>query len=234
VVIIGGGRVGRAAGRALVEQGLDYRIVEQLPERIRDPNKYVLGNAAELEVLEQAGIMATSIVIVTTHNDDTNIYLTLYCRRLRPDIQIISRATRERNVATLHRAGADFVLSYASMGANAIMNLLNRNDILMVAEGLNIFRVKTPPDLVGKTIAETSIRQETGCHIIALQFEDGVLINPNPTQELSPEAEMILIGTVEAEDQFLREYSIDQDKLGPEPPKKRPFRPGRSGPQRRF
>ena len=54
-----------------------------------------------------------------TGNDDTNIYLTIYCRKLHPDIQIISRANRERNVSTLHRAGADFVASYASMGDHA-------------------------------------------------------------------------------------------------------------------
>ncbi|PJF45449.1 MAG: potassium transporter TrkA, partial [Candidatus Thermofonsia Clade 3 bacterium] len=111
VVIIGGGRVGRAAGRALAERGMDYRIVELLPERVRDPAKYVLGDAANLEVLIAAGIRKTPAVLVTTHDDDTNIYLTIYCRRLRPDVQIISRARLERNVATLHRAGADFVLS---------------------------------------------------------------------------------------------------------------------------
>jgi voltage-gated potassium channel len=38
VVIIGGGRVGRAAGDFLAEQGIAYRIVEQLPERVRDEN----------------------------------------------------------------------------------------------------------------------------------------------------------------------------------------------------
>ncbi len=36
VVILGGGRVGRATGRALAKRGLDYRIVEILPERIRN------------------------------------------------------------------------------------------------------------------------------------------------------------------------------------------------------
>ena len=44
---------------------------------------------------------------VTTNDDATNIYLTIYCRRLRPNMQIISRSTMERNVTTLHRAGAD-------------------------------------------------------------------------------------------------------------------------------
>lgn len=87
VVIIGGGRVGRAAGRALAARGMDYRIVELVPERVRDPAKYVLGDAADLEVLVAAGIRKTPAVLVTTHDDDTNIYLTIYCRRLRPDVQ---------------------------------------------------------------------------------------------------------------------------------------------------
>jgi Trk K+ transport system NAD-binding subunit len=112
VVIIGAGRVGRATAAALAEREVDYRIVETNPERIRS-DKYILGSAADLGTLEKAGIRETSAVVITTHDDDTNVYLTLYCRRLRPDIQIISRATLERNVSTLHRAGADFVLSYA-------------------------------------------------------------------------------------------------------------------------
>ena len=82
-------------------------------------------------------------VIITPHDDDLNVYLTIYCRQLRPDIQILSRATHERNVATLHRAGADSVLSYASMGASAVMNMLKRSKILMVAEGLDLTGIPT-------------------------------------------------------------------------------------------
>lgn len=207
VLIIGGGRVGRATGRALVAQGLDYRIVELLPERIRDPEKYVLGDAAELTVLEQAGIRTTPSVLVTTHDDDTNIYLTMYCRRLRPDVQIISRARLDRNVATLHRAGADFVMSYASMGANAIFNLLNRSNILMVAEGLDVFEVEIPISLAGRTLAESEVRSSTGCTIVALRTADTSLqINPNPHQRLPVAGKLILIGTVASEQQFLKLY----------------------------
>jgi len=209
VVIIGGGRVGRAAGRALTERGMDYRIVELLPERMRDPSKYVIGDAADLEVLVNAGIRKTPAVLVTTHDDDTNIYLTIYCRRLRPDVQIISRARLERNVATLHRAGADFVLSYASMGASAILNLLNRGEILMVAEGLDVFEMETPESLVGKTIAESQIRDLTGCTVVAIE-QDGVThINPDPFVPLSAAARMVLIGTVAAESRFLKRFTHD-------------------------
>lgn len=207
VVIIGGGRVGRAAGRALAARGMDYRIVELLPERVRDPDKYILGDAADLEVLVAAGIRKTPAVLVTTHDDDTNIYLTIYCRRLRPDVQIISRARLERNVATLHRAGADFVLSYASMGASTIMNLLNRDSILMVTEGLDVFEVEIPEGLVGKSIAEARIRQLTDCTVVALEQDGMMTVNPDPHLPLPAHAKMVLIGTVAAENCFLKRFT---------------------------
>jgi Trk K+ transport system NAD-binding subunit len=115
VIIIGGGR---AAARALEERDVDYRIVEMNPGLIRDPEKYVHGNAADLATLERAGLRECPAVVITPHDDDQCIYLTIYCRRLRPDIQIISRAVGERNVSTLHRAGADFVLSLCLDGCD--------------------------------------------------------------------------------------------------------------------
>jgi Trk K+ transport system NAD-binding subunit len=186
---------------------VDYRIVEELPERVRDPKKYVIGSAANLGGLEKAGIRETSTVIITPHDDDLNVYLTIYCRQLRPDIQILSRATHERNVPTLHRAGADIVLSYASMGASTAMNLLQRSKILMVAEGLDLFEVPVPAELAGRTIAESSIREQTGCSVVAIHTERGMEVVPNPSEILAANANIVLIGTVEAEDRFLELYS---------------------------
>ena len=206
VVILGGGRIGSATAHALAEREIDYRIVEKDPAFIEDPRKCVLGDAAELEVLKEAGIMNSPTVVVTTNDDDVNIYLTIYCRRLRPDIEIISRTTLERNGATLHRAGADFVMSYASMGANMIFNLLRRSDVVMVAEGLDVFRVHVPPVLAGKTIMESEILEKTGCTVIAMSADGAMQMNPAPTESLASGGDMILIGTVEEENQFLQQF----------------------------
>lgn len=206
VIIIGGGRVGCATARALTERQIDYRIVEQSPERVIDSKNYVLGNAADLAVLKKAGIMETSTVIITTHDDDVNIYLTIYCRRLRPDIQIISRATYDRNVPTLHRAGADFVMSYATMGANAIFNLLKQTDILMVTEGLNVFKVKVPQSLTGLSIAQSNIRENTGCTIIAIGGNGSYQVNPAPDTIMQKDFELVLIGNIEAEEKFIKTF----------------------------
>jgi Trk K+ transport system NAD-binding subunit len=187
---------------------LDYRIVEILPERVRklDPEKYVVGDAADLDVLTRAGILEAPTVIVTTHDDDLNVYLTIYCRRLRPDIQIIGRATRERIVATLHRAGADIVMSYASIGASSLMNLLRRGRILMVTEGLDVFRVNVPAALVDQRIADSAIRERTGCNVVAISTPEGERIVPGPEQVLPADAQLVLIGSIEEEEQFLEVF----------------------------
>ena len=113
VLIIGGGRVGRQVGDSLKEYGLKYKIIEKQVDRVIDPACYVTGDAADLKTLEAAGIRTAHAVVVTTHDDDVNVYLTIYCRRLRPDVQIIARANTDKNISTLYRAGADAVLSYA-------------------------------------------------------------------------------------------------------------------------
>jgi voltage-gated potassium channel len=206
VLILGGGRVGRSAARGLRDRGIDYRIVEKDPDRVHDEEHTIIGNAADLVCLESAGIRAAPAAIVTTADDATNIYLTNYCRRLRPDLAIVSRATLERNVSTLHRAGADFVMSYASMGANTIMNLLERGDVVMVAEGLDVFRTPIPGALAGRALRDSRIRERTGCHLVAWQTGDGMVINPPPDARIPTDGdgEIILVGTTEAEQKFMR------------------------------
>ena len=203
VVILGGGGVGKATGRALAEREIDYRIVEKDPSLIRDRSHEILGSAAELDVLQKAGIMETPAVIITTSNDDLNVYLTIYCRRLRPDVQIITRASRDRNVATLHRAGTDFVMSYASMGANTMLNMLKRSEILMLAEGLDVFKLRVPKSLAGRSIADSRVREQSGVSIVAVVRDTEMEVNPDPTTVLVADAEIVLVGSDEGEARFL-------------------------------
>jgi voltage-gated potassium channel len=207
VVIIGGGRVGSACARALASEGVDYRVIDKVQRAVADPERFVLGDAADREVLRTAGLLEAQAVVVTTHDDDMNVYLTLYCRRLRPDIQIISRSTLDRNIDTLHRAGADFVMSYASLGANAIYNLLRREDVLLLAEGLSAVEMNIPPSLAGRTLGETAIRETTGCNVVAIDAPDGLIVNPPPETRLPLGARIIVIGGADAEERFLELFA---------------------------
>ncbi|HEY5744178.1 MAG TPA: NAD-binding protein, partial [Terrimicrobiaceae bacterium] len=215
VIVVGGGRVGRALGRALKELDVDFHIVESNPTRIRDKVEYVEGSAADYDTLERAGINHAPAIVITTHDDDTNIYLTIYCRRLRPDIQIISRSTLERNVSTLHRAGADFVLSYASMGATTIFNYLRRAGVVVVAEGLHLAETRVPRTLANQTLTEAAIPRETGCNVVALRSGKEMIINPDPATILKEGVEIILIGTPESEQRFMQLYGAQTIEAKP-------------------
>lgn len=204
VIIIGGGRVGRAAAHHLKRRNMRFKIIDKNPDRIRNKENFILGDANDLNTLKKAGIDTAHTVIVSTNQDDINIYLTIYCRHLRPNIQIVARSSVERNVHSLHRAGADFVMSYATMGANAMYNIYEDNDIIMIAEGLNVFSLKTPSKIVGKTIIEADIRHKTGCNVIAYSSDGEQFINPDPNTPLPEHSDLILIGETRAEETFIK------------------------------
>ena len=214
VVVIGGSRVGSATARALTERGIAWRMIERdanhRPPGVPDAD-FILGDAADEAVLKRAGIDAAPAVILTSHDDALSIYLTILLRHLRPDIQIISRATQEGNVKTLHRAGADFVMSTASLGAGRILNLLRHGSIVTIAEGLNIVRVKVPPALAGKALAETTVRQDTGATIIATVEDGAMRVNPDPADPLPRDGELLLIGDAATEEKWAQRYGAGAD-----------------------
>lgn len=214
VVVLGGGRVGNVVARALSERQIPFKIVERSEMLSEYRNVQIIGDAADFNVLKEAGIDDAHTVIITPNKDDTNIYLTLYCRRLRPDIQIISRATLDRNLHTLQRAGADFSLSYSTMGANAIFNFLQRGEVVMLAEGLNIFKVEVPEKMCGKKISELDVRDQTGCTVVGVERNGDVLLQPDPDFIIQKVQKMILIGTLESEKKFWKYYNQGKPSEG--------------------
>ncbi len=205
IVILGCGRVGVSAAQYLESVGRTYRFVEK-KARISDSidrKHIIVGDAADIDTLEEAGIRHCPSVIITTHDDDTNIYLTLYCRRLRPEVQIISRANLDRNIGILHAAGADLVLSLASMMTSSIVNLLAPGKVFMLNEGLKIFRCKIGVKLQGQSLIDSGIRNLTGCNVVALQDGEGNMhVNPAPDHIFRKKEEMYLIGDSLAEQTF--------------------------------
>jgi Trk K+ transport system NAD-binding subunit len=206
VLILGGGRVGLAAADALQQADIDFRIIEKRQKLAAD-SRYIHGSAADINTLTRAGIDLAPSIIITTHDDPTNIYLTIYCRRLRPDVQIICRANLDRNITKLHKAGADLVMSSASLAANTILNLLKPDNVLMLAEGLSVFRSNVHATLAGKTLADSRIRVQTGCSVIAINHDGQMINNPDPHVRLGTGDELIMIGTEEAEKRFLKRYA---------------------------
>ncbi|TDT18467.1 Trk K+ transport system NAD-binding subunit [Ilumatobacter fluminis] len=205
-VIIGGGRVGRAIGANFDAQGHSFTIIEKLADRERAGVPYVVGDAADRAVLERAGLDRATAILITTHDDDVNVYLTRYCRGLRPDVRIVSRSRLDRNVTTLYRAGADAVLSYAGTGSAAIWNQFRGDETLLIAQGLHVFRSPMPDALAGRSLADAHVFRTTGCNVVAVDHDGRIDANPDARAPLPAGGELILVGTDEAESDFATTY----------------------------
>jgi Trk K+ transport system NAD-binding subunit len=206
VLILGGGRVGKAAAKSLEAHGIAYRIIERNRRLVGADDRYILGSGADIDTLNRAGIAEAPSIIITTHDDHTNIYLTIYCRKLRPDIQIISRANTERSLHKLHSVGADQVMSYASLAAGIIVNLLRPHGLQILAEGLNLFRQPVFSQFEGKQLADCRIRSLSGCNLVAVNSGDKMYINPEPPYRFSPDDELFLVGSDEAQRRYLEVF----------------------------
>ena len=92
------------------------------------------------------------------------------------------------------------------LGANAIFNVLERNDVVMLAEGLDVFRFPAPPALVGHPLMESGIRESTECSVVAIEMDGRMVVNPPADEPIPPGSELILIGTTAGERRFVEQY----------------------------
>lgn len=211
VLILGAGDVGLAAARYLHDKGTPFTIIdkdEPNPRILREfAQNIVIGDAADYNFLKSTIFFDASAVLVTTHDDDINIYLSLYFRKLRPDIQLLARANNESNVASLHRAGADFVLSTATTAATLLFNHLEQGHIYTMVEGLYAIQIRIPRKMVGKSLVNLQFRALTGCSVIAMIVDGNCIINPTPFEPLPDNAEIIMVLTPDAEAKFFKYFS---------------------------
>ncbi len=206
VVIIGAGKVGQAAAHALKRKGIEVHAIDRngpALEALRDDVTAVFGgDAADRRVLERAGIQRASSVLLTTNDDAVNIYLAVFCRRLNPSLRIVSRITHERNVEAIHRAGADFALSYTTLGVEAVVSLLRGYELVVLGEGVELFSIAVPRPLAGRRLADSGIGSGTGMSVVALDRGGTMVTQLTGETKLDAGAVLLMLGSLEQRRKF--------------------------------
>src|SRR5579875_88737 len=121
IIVVGFGRVGQAAARAVAELGRPCLVLErngELEEEITAAGyAAMIGDATNEDDLREAGILRASALIAAAEEDAINLVVTLTARALRPDLRIISRVNEARWQDRILRAGASVAQSpYRSYG----------------------------------------------------------------------------------------------------------------------
>ncbi|MDY6774533.1 MAG: NAD-binding protein [Halobacteria archaeon] len=89
------------------------------------------------EAITTARIDTASAVVAATNNDAEDALSVLTARQLNPDVRLVSAATEQENVEKLRRAGADTVISPASIvGHLLVESALSGSDTEEIAESI--------------------------------------------------------------------------------------------------
>lgn len=199
-IVCGFGRVGRQVARDLRAAGVRHVVIDPNPEH-REAARVaevplIENEAADDEVLMQAGILRARGVIACVDSDAENIFIALTARELRADIRIIARASAEDSEKKMLRAGADRVISPYKTSGTEMARLAIHPQVggtVQVAED-RVEEIEVSADCagVGKTIEEI----RGGSLILALRRSDGELApQPEPQTVINAGDILVAIGS---------------------------------------
>ncbi|WP_049969513.1 cation:proton antiporter domain-containing protein [Haladaptatus cibarius] len=180
VLIIGGGKVGRALAARLEDRGENVVLIEQdetMIQTARDEGFTVhRGDGTDTEVLRAAGADNAKIVVAATGDDDANLLIAQLADSKFDVETVIARANNPDNVDAFEDLGVRTISSSLST-AWAIDNVIERpalsNWMTELGRSGDVQEIEvTAKDLVGKTIAELDDTLPNGV-LIALVGRDG-------------------------------------------------------------
>ncbi|MFC5136464.1 MULTISPECIES: potassium channel family protein [Haloferacaceae] len=202
-VIAGYGQVGRTVTTELDDAGIPYTVVDRTDAEGVD----VVGDATEPETLSTAGIDEADTVVLALPDDTTTEFATLVIREAAPDTEIVARVDEHANVSKTYRAGADYVLSLATVtGRMSAARLLEGREVLSVEGQVEVIRLEAPR-LVGSTLGEANVRDRTGCTVMAIERDGAVRTEMGPDTAVERGDELVVVGTDEGIRAFERAYA---------------------------
>jgi voltage-gated potassium channel len=125
VIVLGVGDLTAPIVEEIARTGQQFVVIVENPERaqwLRDRGYEVLtADPTEDEPLQRAGIERARALVAATEDDAQDALSILAARELNPGLRIVASATERENIKKLKRAGANEVISPASIGGELVV-----------------------------------------------------------------------------------------------------------------
>lgn len=215
-IVCGYGRIGQVLARKLTEVKQPFLIVDQNPDRLLSAEEqgYQVyeGNATDERVLIAVGIERARVLATVLPDDALNVFITLTARGLNPNLEIVARGEMPNTEKKLKLAGANHVVSPASISGMRMANLIthpntiefldqgeerNRLNELLAQIDVQVDELTIPANspLVGKTIGDLEVRGKGTFIVVALRKADGEIVtHPDHEYPLLAKDVVIVLG----------------------------------------
>lgn len=191
-IVCGFGRMGRTVCRYLHSRNKPFVVIDvddHIATVCREKHwPYIVGDSTHDEILLTAGILEAKALTTVLPTDADNVYVVLSARLLNEKLQIVARASDEKAVDKLERAGANRVVSPFSSGATKIARLMlnpSVEDFFEVTDDhgseleMADVQISSKSPCVGKRLMDTDLR-DRGVMVIGIRRANGERLMPPP------------------------------------------------------
>jgi trk system potassium uptake protein len=202
--VIGLGRFGRAVCKTLTGLGYEVFGADSDEERVtqitteRFAAHCVKLDSTNPHALREAGLLDLDTVVVAIGNYLEESIITTLNVKEGGVRHVVAKASSEVHGTLLKKVGADLVVYPESEMGCALARSLTQPGILDRFEldpENSIVEVMVPDSFHGKTILELNLRRQYGVSVLAVGHDNKFEINPEPTQKLSRDTAMVVIGS---------------------------------------
>lgn len=218
VIVCGVGSTGRHVVREMVAIRTPVVAIDVDGDRLEAlaaeiavaPVPYIVGDATDDFVLEQAGIKRAKGIVVALPEDKDNLFVVVSAHGLNPAARIVSRGHDLRVAEKLRKAGAHAVVSPNFIGGMRLASEMVRPHVVEFLDEMLRDRdknlrmeeveVSATCAAAGKSLREAKLREVTEALVLAFR-EPGrkaLSYNPGPDAILQPGSLLIVLGTQDA------------------------------------
>lgn len=207
-IVCGLGSTGRYAIDELQKTGTPYVVIESNEEDVQkfrehrgDTFKemlYVIGDATDEEVLEQAGLAHAKGVIAAVASEKDNLVITVTVRQKNPKVRIVARFADVKYSERMLKAGANATVSPNQIGGLRMASEALRPHVtsfldLMLREQSRTLRIEEidvggHSPWVGRSLEQIDLRRRFNLLVLAVKMAEAgreMQFLPNPPDSLT-------------------------------------------------
>ena len=211
VTIIGGGSVGLKLAKSLENLNLKLKIIERdegrcnyLSEELNNA-LIINGDGTDLELLNEEDISSSDVVVSVTNNDEKNLLCSLLLKHLGAT-RVISRVSKDTNVALFEQVGIDIAISSKTASLNEIKNNVKDTNIGILAtveQGQGeVLNIELPEKF--ETIKLMDLKLPAKAILGVVQRRNRIIIPNGATQIMS--GDNIIIFTTSTNAQIIKKF----------------------------
>ncbi|NLC33755.1 MAG: TrkA family potassium uptake protein [Erysipelothrix sp.] len=205
VIIVGGGQNGSYVANLLLANHIEVCIIENRPktlEKIRHEFPNVLeGSGSDAQVLEQAGILESDVVVALTGAEEVNLVVSTIAKYEYGISRVIARVNNPRNAWLFNESmGVDVSVNQADLLSRIVMDEIDMqgfSTLLRINRGHHsIIQLGVIPDAPGTNHYVKDIILPNETVLIAIVRDDVVMVVSGNTKILPHDTLIALTNTV--------------------------------------